>query len=96
MHTFECSIHMQQSFTVREHLLDRTAPLVLLTETWLKPYKSAVVNKLTPPGHSYLGKCRPVKGGGGVGLIFKSDYKFKKIAHHHHLCDPFWMSLPFT
>ena len=36
-------------------MLDYKADLMLLTETWLKPSKSAIVNELTPPGYNFIG-----------------------------------------
>ena len=53
--------------------------MMLLTETLLKPSKSAIVNELTPPGYNFIGECRTVKRGGGTGLLFKSGYKFAKM-----------------
>ena len=68
-----------KTLTVREHMLDYKADLMLLTETWLKPSKTAIVNELTPPGYSFIGECRTEKRGGGTGLLFKSEYKFAKM-----------------
>ena len=64
--------------TVKEHMIDQKADLMFLTETWCKPNKSAVLNELTPPGYSFIGECRSSKRGGGVGLLYKSAYKFRK------------------
>ena len=60
-------------------MLDYEADIILLTETWLKPSKSAIVTELTPPGYNFIGECRTVKRGGGTGLLFKSGYKFAKM-----------------
>ena len=60
-------------------MLDYKADMMLLTETWLKPSKTAIVNELTPPGYSFIGECRTEKRGGGTGLLFKSEYKFAKM-----------------
>ena len=68
-----------KTLTVREHMLDYKADMMLLTETWLKPSKTAIVNELTPPGYSFIGECRTEKRGGGTGLLFKSEYKFAKM-----------------
>ena len=59
-------------------MIDQKADLMFLTETWCKPNKSAVLNELTPPGYSFIGECRSLKRGGGVGLLYKSAYKFCK------------------
>ena len=56
--------------TVKEHMIDQKADLMFLTETWCKPNKSAVLNELTPPGYSFIGECRSLKRGGGVGLLY--------------------------
>ena len=64
--------------TVKEHMIDQKADLMFLTETWCKPNKSAVLNELTAPGYSFIGECRSLKRGGGVGLLYKSAYKFCK------------------
>ena len=68
-----------KALTVREHMLDYDADIMLLTETWLKPSKSAIVSELTTPGYNFIGECRTVKRGGGTGLLFKSGYKFAKM-----------------
>ena len=59
-------------------MIDQKADLMFLTETWCKPNKSAVLNELTPPGYSFIDECRSSKRGGGVGLLYKSAYKFRK------------------
>ena len=51
---------------------------MFLTETWCKPSKTAVLNELIPSGYSFIGKGRSLKLGGGVGLLYKSAYKFCK------------------
>ena len=69
---------------VKEHLLDHGGDVMFLTETWCKPNKTAVVNELTPPGYSYnyIGKCRSAKRGGGVGILYKSEYKLRKTKRY--------------
>ena len=47
-----------KALTVKEHLLDHGGDFMFLTETWSKPNRTAVVNKLTPPGYSYIGYRR--------------------------------------
>ena len=61
-----------KALTVREHMLDYKADMMLLTGTWLKPSKSAIVNELTPPGYNFIGECCNMKRGGRTGLLFKS------------------------
>ena len=63
---------------MKEHLLDDGEDFMFLTETWCKPNKTAVVNELTPPDYSYIGECRSAKRGGGVGILYKSEYKLRK------------------
>jgi hypothetical protein len=74
-----------KALTVREHMLDYETDLLLLTETWLKPSKNAIVKELTPPGYSYIGECRGAKRGGGTGLLYRSEYKFTKRSLHRVL-----------
>ena len=52
-----------KAITVHEHILEEKADLVFLTETctWLKPKNSAVVNEMTPPGYTFIDKCRPTR-----------------------------------
>ena len=57
---------------------------MFLTETWCKTNKTAVVNELTPPGYSYIGKCRSAKRRGGVGILYKSEYKLRKTTTKRH------------
>ena len=64
--------------TVKEHMIDQKADLMFLAETWCKPNKSAVLNESTPLGYSFIGECRSSKRRGGVGLLYKSAYKFRK------------------
>ena len=64
--------------TVKEHLLNHGGDFMFLTETWCKLNKTAVVNELTPPDYSYIGECRSAKRGGGVGILYKSEYKLRK------------------
>ena len=57
---------------------DHGGEVLFLMETWCKPNKTVVVNELNPPDYSYIGECRSAKRGGGVGILYKSEYKFRK------------------
>ena len=50
-----------------DYVSETNVDLAFLTETWLKPSDSAVVNDLVPPGYGYIGVCRSDKRGGGLG-----------------------------
>ena len=63
---------------MKEHFSDHGGDFMFLTETWCKPNKTAVVNELTPPGYSCIGECRSAKRRGGVGILYKSEYKLRK------------------
>ena len=60
------------------YVSETNVDLAFLTETWLKPSDSAVVNDLVPPGYGYIGVCRSNKRGGGVGILHKKSYTLKK------------------
>ena len=59
-------------------MIDQKADLMFLTETWFQPSKTVVLNEITPPGYSFIAECRSSKSGGGVGVLYKSAYKFRK------------------
>ena len=59
-------------------MIDQKCFLMFLTETWCKLNTTAVLNELIPPGYSFIGECRSSKRGGGVGVLYKSAYKFRK------------------
>ena len=61
-----------------DYVSESNVDLAFLTETWLKPSDSAVVNDLVPPGYGYIGVCRSNKRGGGVGILNKKSYTLKK------------------
>ena len=73
--------------TVKEHKIEQKADLWFLTETRCKPNKSAVLNEFSPPGYSFIGECRSSKRGGGVRLLYKLAYKFRKTITTR--CDTF-------
>ena len=70
--------------TFKEHVIDQKADLMFLTETCCKPNKSVVLSELTPPGYSFIGECRSSKCGGGVRLLYKSAYKFRKTINKRY------------
>ena len=73
--------------TVKEHKIEQKADLWLPTETRCKPNNSAVLNEFSPPGYSFIGECRSSKHGGGVRLLYKLAYKFRKTTTTR--CDTF-------
>ncbi len=66
-----------KAMTISEHILDKNADILFLTETWLHDDDSPIIEELTPLDYRYLGTCRKHKRGGGTGVVFKSHLKFK-------------------
>ena len=52
-----------------DYVSETNVDLTCLTETWLKPSYSAIVNDLVPPSYGSIGVCRSDKRGGGVGIL---------------------------
>lgn len=59
-----------KTLTISEHVLDKKADIMFITETWLKPNDTAIIAEMTPPGYTYLGINRSGRGGGGLGVLY--------------------------
>ena len=70
--------------TDKEHMIGQKADLMFLTETWCKPCITAVLIELTPPVYSFIGECHSSNREGGVGLVYKSAFKFRKTTTKRH------------
>ncbi len=78
--------------TICEQIIEKKTDMLAITETWLKSNNESVTNDLCPEGYSFIGAARKSARacrGGGVGLIYKSEYdiqtipsdKFKSFEH---------------
>src|SRR5271156_6658429 len=61
---------------VLEHKLD----ILCITETWLQSEDRFTTNHITPSGYSIISSPRLSRRGGGIALIIKDVYSFKKLA----------------
>ena len=64
--------------TDKEHTIDKKTVLMVLTESWCKPSKTALINEIIPQSYRFIGECHSSKRVGGVGLLYKSSYKSRK------------------
>ena len=67
-----------------EHLLDRDPGIVFVSETWLKSNKCSVTALVKTYGYVLVHnrrKDRQKETGGGVGVLLKQDFKYKRIPH---------------
>ena len=79
---------------LHDHVVENNIDILGLTETWIKPYDSAVCANLTPNRYSFKNIHRPNQKGGGVGLLYKSNLDVKihpenKLASFEHLLATF-------
>nr|XP_054750855.1 uncharacterized protein LOC129256716 [Lytechinus pictus] len=66
-----------------EFITDNNFDIVALTETWLKDYDDVIIGNCTPEGYTFNHTIRQGKGGGGVGLLYKSALSVKSEAVPH-------------
>jgi hypothetical protein len=62
-----------KSQSIHELVCDKKLDALAITETWLKADACQAVNAITPAGYKCLHVPRPVREGGGVALVFKSN-----------------------
>jgi hypothetical protein len=61
---------------IHDHKID----LLCLTETWLHPDTlPATINSLLPPTYSFAHRPRPQGNGGGVGIIYNTNFSVKPV-----------------
>ena len=58
-------------------VLENKYDIVAITETWLKPGDDVIIGNITPAGYTFNHTRRPNRGGGGVGLLYKSNLSVK-------------------
>ncbi|XP_030851782.1 uncharacterized protein LOC115928576 [Strongylocentrotus purpuratus] len=68
-----------------EFVLDNDFDILALTETWLKDDDDVYLGNCIPEGYTFNHKDRQGKGGGGVGLLFKSSLSVKSEAVQHFM-----------
>src|SRR5271156_2499648 len=61
---------------VLEHKLD----ILCITGTWLQSEDRFTTNHITPSGYSMISSPRLSRRGGGIALVIKDVYSFKKLA----------------
>lgn len=62
-----------------DYIQERQADVVALTEIWLNEMDSAVTGEATPTGYKFLDHPRPVRTGGGTGVLFKESITVKQF-----------------
>ena len=82
--TLKCSyVNIQslrnKTLEVREFINDNNLDILCVTETWLKDSDSSVVNECCPSTHTFYGRQRQEKRGGGVGAFLAGSLKHVKI-----------------
>lgn len=62
-----------------DYIQERQADVVALTEIWQNEMDSAVTGEATPTGYKFLDHPRPVRTGGGTGVLFKESITVKQF-----------------
>ena len=60
---------------LHEYILEQNLDLCCFVETWLKENDDWLIKQLTPNGFDILHHDRKGKTGGGVAVLFKTEYK---------------------
>ena len=64
-----------KSSSLCEYVKDHELDIFCITETWLKSDNQSVVAEITPPGYTLQHIPRPMRRGGGVGIMIKDSIK---------------------
>ncbi|XP_072022081.1 uncharacterized protein [Amphiura filiformis] len=57
---------------VCDYVIEHDVDILFLQETWLDEYDTTKIGEFTPPGYNFINVPRSIRGGGGVGALFKS------------------------
>ena len=68
-----CSV-ANKTAIIPEYATDNV-DMLAITETWMKHNDPVTANELTPPGFSLHHAPRVGRVGGGVGILYKNEFK---------------------
>ena len=70
-----------KTFLINDFITEHNLDFMFLTETWLDQNNStAVLVESTPPNYSFISEARVNRRGGGVAVLFKNSFQFKKLS----------------
>ena len=64
-----------------DYICDRGIDLIALTETWFTDNDSAAKVECTPDGYKMFDYSRSGRKGGGIALVYRSEFTVKKISY---------------
>ena len=65
--------------SVVDFILEHELDILCITETWLQSDDSFTANHVTPSGYSIVSSPRLNRRGGGIAVIIKNDFLFKRL-----------------
>lgn len=77
-----------KALKVNEYIQEQDVSFLALTETWLEDGDTVTVNELCPNGYRFIGKNRDSRGG-GVGLVYKSEFSVSPTKNNDHVYKSF-------
>ena len=72
------SLNNKSSF-IQDHIADKHIDFMCLTETWQQPEVYSALNEACPPGYSYLEKARCTGRGGGLAVVYRSNFDLSPL-----------------
>ena len=62
---------------IPDFIIDQNLDILGITESWLRPDEDHIVGDILPEGYSYRSVPRATGNGGGVLLVYKSNFNIK-------------------
>ena len=70
-----------KTFLINDFITEHNLDFMFLTETWLDQNNStAALIESTPPNYSFLSEARVNRRGGGVAVLLKNSFQFRRLS----------------
>jgi len=79
MELLNCQSLTTKASFIHNYIFDQKLDFMCLTETWHKSEVYSALNEACPPGYSYLEKARGNGRGGGLAVIYRSDFHLSLV-----------------
>jgi len=79
MELLNCQSLTTKASFIHNYIFDQKLDFMCLTETWHKSEVYSALNEDFPPGYSYLEKARGNGRGGGLAVIYRSDFHLSLV-----------------